>query len=490
MNRFPLIRRAAALLAACWLCLSPLCAGADAPEASYTVDFEYVRTCAPDTVAWLYQPGSGIDLPVVYSADEKYYLRRNHNQMYDNGGAIYMTGAEAPDLSAPVVTLRGVNRLNYTLFGLLSEYREPEFYEQHPTFYLITPEGNYQLDVFAGLRAKHSDKESWVVTADMLSQPETLSAVLEKSFMTAHADALPQSGDGWAILTTESYDNSGSRFVIYARKRLLPAADAPAVCMTRREMDSRETQSGSVTAPGVGTWMFYAQNDALWDRLIFEVDFSSRHRPFGDGGCGPTSIAIAIANLVSPEELPLLNRYASEPLGYRFCSCCIGDYHCHGDHVPYRLETPEQFLRYFPLAVAEFAMGNNTFGVQGRQDSFGTNMLYLESICSVYGITISRSREMEDTLNALRSGAVAITCSTGAPFTKRSHFLVMVHADDQYLYMLDPLRRDNYAETDPNGLAEIITPGLVRIPLEKLPYCRLTTVTLLTRTDAEAVPQP
>ena len=480
MNRSTLCRRGAALLAACWLCLSaviPACA-----EAQYTADFEYIRACAPDAVAWLYQPGSGIDLPVVYSADEKYYLRRNHSQLYDNGGAIYMTGEQAPDLSAPVITLRGVNRMNYTLFGLLSEYREPEFYQQYPSFYLIAPEGCYRLDVFAGLRTRHKDRESWVVTAEMLADPATLSAVLEKSFMAAPPDSLPEPGDAWAVLTTEAYDNSGSRFVVYARKRLLPPGDAPAVCVTQREMDGRSTQSGYVTAENAGTWMFYAQNDPLWNRLIFEVDSSSRRRPFGDGGCGPTSIAIAIANLVKPEELPRLNAYASEPLGYRFCSCCIGDHHCYGDHVPYQLKQPEQFLRYFPLAVAEFAMGNNTFGVQGRYDSFGTNMLYLESICSVYDISISRSREMEETLQQLRKeNVVAITCSTGAPFTSRSHFLVMVHADDEYLYMLDPLRRENYEETDPSGLAEILVPGLVRIPLEKVQYCRLTTITLLTR---------
>ena len=109
----------------------------------------------------------------------------------------------------------------------------------------------------------------------------------------------------------------------------------------------------------------YAQNDPLWKKLVFEIQTSSRRRPFGDGGCGPTAVAMAIANLVEKEELCKLSAFASSPLGFRFCSCSVNDYWCAGKHLTYQLTTPDEYLRYFPLAIANFATGNNIWGVQG-----------------------------------------------------------------------------------------------------------------------------
>lgn len=470
-------------MAALLACICMLFSQAAAAAPQYTLDLDYIRTVAPDAVAWLYQPGTTIDQPVVYSADSKYYLRRGFNQQNNSGkGAVYITGDEAPDLSAPIVTLRGANRLNNTLFGSLSEYKEDAYYQQHPTLYFITPDGQYQLDIFAGVRTTHGDTESWVVTED--TRNDMLPALLERSFIKPDTAFLPAEDDSWVILTTESRDDSGTRFVIYTRRRALSFDNAAAVPIHQREMDARETLSGPFTVEGVGTWMIYGQNDPLWKRLIFEVDYSSRQRPFGDGGCGPTAIAMAIANMVEPEELPLLAGYSSEATGYCFCACCIGDRWCHSGHIPYKLTEAGQFLRYFPLAVAEFAMGNNVFEVQGRYDSFGTSMSYLEAICSVYGIQTHGVSDFNVALDFLRrENTIAIACATGTPFTRTSHFLVMAHVDDEYLYVLDPLRRESYGDMDANGFLEILTPGLVRIRLENAPYCRLSGIILLTRYD-------
>ena len=146
-----------------WLCLL---AGALGEEAYYTMDFDYAARVAPDTVAWIYQPGSDINQPLVYSDDFDYYLTRRYDRTYSGNGAIYMTGESKPDFSAPVIVLRGNNCMDYSLFGNLSEYRREEFFKARPYFEILTPEGNYRLDVFAGLRTRHSDKESWMVPDD------------------------------------------------------------------------------------------------------------------------------------------------------------------------------------------------------------------------------------------------------------------------------------------------------------------------------------
>lgn len=466
-------RRLVALLLACLLAL-PSFAHAR-KEVQYAADFEYMRYFAPNVVGWLFQPGTTIDSPVMLAREGYFYLRNGFDGRYSAKGSVYMLGDEMPDLSAPLVVLHGKNDMNNRLFGSLSEYREAEYYRRHPSLFLISPEGNYQLDIFAGVKTRHKDHDSWMTT--------DLAAVLENSFIAPDPALLPEEGDAWAILTTEDAKQEGSRFVIYARKRPMPPSDAPVVWLNHQGLDASKSVSGYATAEGVGTWMVYGQNDPLWDRMIFEVAGSSRKRPFGDGGCGPTSIAMAIANLVPAEKLPLLNDYAAEPLGYVFCPCGIDDRWCDVGHVPYQLKTPEDFLRYFPLAVGSFAMGNNTFGVQGRRDSYGTNMSYLESICSVYGISVRSARSLEEALPYLRrKDTMAVCCVTGTytPFTRTSHFMVLAQVTDEHIYVLDPLRRDTYGEQDPRGIVEIITPGLVRVRLEDAHLCHFTSINLLT----------
>ena len=448
----------------------------------YNADFEYLRYFAPNVAGWIYQPDTTIDSPVMHTDNRTFYLSHGFDGRNSATGAIYITSEDMPDLSARVVVLRGRNDMQNRLFGSLSEFREPEYYAKHPSLYLISPEGSYQLDIFAGLKTKHADQESWLVSPeeDLMAR---LPAILESSFLTADPALLPQADDAWAILTTEDAKNSGSRFVIYARKRPLPASDGPVVWLNQQGINASLSVSGYATAEGVDTWMVYGQNDPMWDRMVFEVAGSSRRRPFGDGGCGPTSIAMAIANLVPQSKLPRIREYAAHPLGYVFCPCGIDDRWCDLGHVPYQVSTEQDYLKYFPLVVGSFAMGNNTFGVQGRRDSYGTNMSYIREICSIYGISVKSVRTLEEALPYLRrKDTMAVSCVSGAysPFTRNSHFLVLARVTNEYIYVLDPLRRETYGAQDPNGIVEILTPGLVRVRLENAAQCHFTGINLLT----------
>lgn len=465
------------------VCPSP--AGAENPP-RYFVDFDYLKQLAPNTVAWLYSPNQVFNTPLVYSKDAEHYLQYRFDDKLDTYGGLFFTGDTAPDFTEPVLILRGLNATDNALFGSLNNYRnDKEYYEQNPSLYLLTPQGDYQLDIFAGVRTSQSDDTSWIPS---ITEPMTsLDAVLERSFLTAMPDLLPEENDQWIILSAEGRSQDSIRYVIYTRCRPITySGNETAIDLIQTEMDSRETLNDWYTVDGVGRWMVYGQNDPSWNRLTFETRHSSRRRPFGDGGCGPTAIALAIANLLEPEELLKINNYAPDPYGYTICSCALTPYYCRQYHVPYRVDEPEEMLRYFPLVVGSFATGYNTLGVQGRYDRFGSNMDYLPALCEqVYGITLTEADSKESAFQFLQDGkGLAITCTgRGSPFTSSSHYLTLAGADDTYLYILDPMRRveEDYEALDYYDWLEVITPGLVRLKKSNALNMMMSPIYLLSR---------
>ncbi len=465
-------------------------------DVQLAVDYAYLRMVAPGSIAWLYQPNTTINQPVMLSDNPEYYLRRRFDGRISQNGSMFMLGTEMPRFSAPVVSLYGVNCLDFSLFGSLSNYQESAYYEANPTLYLLTPQGDYQLDIFAGIRTKFSDSQTGKITQKSTKAlwAEDLPVILQNSFLKPNPAFLPTEGDAWAVLATESYRNQGvNRYVIYARKRPIEYRVARVAYVNELEMDSRTTLNGRVSVAGVGEWMLYAQNDPLWTKLVYEAEGARRKRSFGGGGCGPTAAAMAIVNLVEEKELGKLGSFASSPVGFRFCTCSVNDFKCSGRHLPYQITTSEEYLRYFPLAVASFATGNNIWGVQGRGARFGTSMRYLEDLCQVYDISVTQTYQMEETLEFLKSKntkAIACTSGYGSPFTKTSHFVVLAGVDQEYLYVLDPLRRDHYLGTDEKSYLEVIVPGLVRIKLENATQCNLSPIYLLQRNQGQAEPSP
>lgn len=458
-------------------------------DTRYTIDYAYLTSAYPGATAWLYQPNTTINAPIMCNErNPAYYLRHQFDGTYSSDGALFV---ESPaDFTAQVVTIYGINRWNNTLFGSLSSYRQEEYYHNHPDMLLLTPQGDYRLEIFAGIRQSASENNRLHIpesAGENLIQVD-LPIILERSFITPNAAVLPQQGDRWAVLIASSNKSNVSGYALYARMRPIAyAADAKTEIINQMEMDHRDTVSGPVMLPGIGQRWYYAQNDPLWRRLVFEAEGSQKNRVFGDGGCGPTAVAMAVANLLSPDELCKLRTAAADPLGFRFCSCSVNTLRCSKGHIPYQLTSGQEYLRYLPIAVANLATGNNTQGIYGRRpNAFGTNLEYIYLLSEAVGITTERTRSLDEAIAFLQKRqGVIVACTTGreSPFTNSSHFLVLAAADENYLYVLDPLMREDYSSVDFREIVQVLQPGVLRVKLSEAATCRLTPFFLMKRSE-------
>lgn len=466
-------KRLAALVFSFVFCLPAL--------ASAGVDFDYLTQLNTDFVGWLYQQESGLSQPVLQHETNDWYYERAFDgvKIYKTGSVYLSSDASIFD---DVLVIRGQAREEGCL-NLLPNWREQEYFDQHASFLLMTADGNWQADAFACLKVEKRDLKSWVTPEE--DHAQWLERVQENSLVKADPASLPAEGD--ALLMIAGYHLNGSVTLVMARRA--PTDYEPVQDQTKKQLDETPSLNGMVDAGPAGMLMYYAQNDPLYGDMRYESGRRNDvHRDFGGGGCGPTAMAIIAANLVEKENLPLLGDFARDPLGNLFCPCSVNRVYCNHTHIPYRMQTPDEYLRYLPVAIGDFAAGNNQWEMVARRvNAQGTNVRFVDYVCEVYGLSMTPVNGLEAALEMMKEktgeGLILLSALRGSPYTNSSHFVVLAGVDDEYMYVLDPLRRtaEEYQKTDTRNIMEMLSPGVTRIRIEHYGRSDLSPVCYITR---------
>ena len=126
-------------------------------ETKFTVDFEKLKNINSDVVGWIIMEGTQVNYPIVQGENNSYYLNHSYEKKYSSFGSIFLDYSSSSDLSDKNSFIYGHHTRNGSMFGELKKYMNTNFFNEHPSFYLYTPNGNYKADIFS------------VYTADALS---------------------------------------------------------------------------------------------------------------------------------------------------------------------------------------------------------------------------------------------------------------------------------------------------------------------------------
>jgi sortase B len=114
------------------------------------IDFAELQAQNSEIYAWIYVPGTNINLPVLQSAvDDNFYLDHDVDKNYNYAGAIYSQSKNALDFSDPVTLLYGHNLLNSTMFTQLHYFEDATFFNEHTQLYIYTPGHILTYDIVA-----------------------------------------------------------------------------------------------------------------------------------------------------------------------------------------------------------------------------------------------------------------------------------------------------------------------------------------------------
>ncbi len=113
-----------------------------------------------DLVGWVRIEGTVIDYPVMQTVnDPDYYLHRGFDREYSTYGMIYMDATCDLKGECPNYVLYGHHMRNGSMFARLDDYKNKEFYEEHPVigFDTLDEVGSYEVAGVIHLPASEID---------------------------------------------------------------------------------------------------------------------------------------------------------------------------------------------------------------------------------------------------------------------------------------------------------------------------------------------
>ncbi|MGX8692409.1 MAG: class B sortase [Clostridia bacterium] len=130
----------------------------DAQKVPIPVDFAYLLAQNDDIIGWIEVDGTAVDYPVLYDATKtRIYLNRNYLRAFSPYGSIFMLWENARDFSDFNTVLYGHNMLDGSMFATLHYFEDQDFFDEHRTIMIYTPDRVLTYEIFAAYRTDNLD---------------------------------------------------------------------------------------------------------------------------------------------------------------------------------------------------------------------------------------------------------------------------------------------------------------------------------------------
>lgn len=165
--------------------------------------------------AWIICEGTNIAYPIVQGDDNEYYLTHLFTNEINNAGCLFIDYREFSDFTNYNTVVYGHNMKDETMFSILSEYKNQEYYENHKEMIIQTEQKNYKLELFSAYTVP-DEFDAWKIDFQTTEEFKTW---LEqaKQLSDFQTELTPSEEDRIVTLSTCAYDRKNSRYVVMGR---------------------------------------------------------------------------------------------------------------------------------------------------------------------------------------------------------------------------------------------------------------------------------
>lgn len=120
----------------------------EAEKAALKAQFDGLKAVNPDTIGYVYAPGTLLDEPIVQTGDNATYLEKTFEGAIEPYlGAVFMDMDNKSDFSDSLTWLfghaRGSQVPDHRMFNDVNYYDEQSYFDEHPYVVIQTPERTY-----------------------------------------------------------------------------------------------------------------------------------------------------------------------------------------------------------------------------------------------------------------------------------------------------------------------------------------------------------
>lgn len=184
-----------------------------------TVDFAKLSAENPEIRAWVRLTDTAIDLPVVQTTDNSFYLTHRFDEKKNKLGTPFIDMGNAGDFSDRHTVIYGHALSSGAMFGSLWEYENPNYFARNPQIQLFLPDGSQlTLAVFAcsrvdGVRSAipiaFSDQAAFLSFVEGLKASSAFTSNIEVTSsdrIVSFCVVLPDGGDGRMLVSCKVMD--------------------------------------------------------------------------------------------------------------------------------------------------------------------------------------------------------------------------------------------------------------------------------------------
>ena len=205
-----------------------------------TVDFAQLGKENPEVRAWVRLKDTAINLPVVKTTDNSYYLTHRFDEVRNKLGTPFIDAGNVGDFSDRHTVIYGHALGSGSMFGSLWEYENPNYFMRNPEIQLFLPDGTQKtLAVFACCRVDgarsdlpiaFSSEEEFLSFIEQLQTNSAFTSnvkVTSSDRIVTFCVVLPDGGEGRLLLSCKLTDNAGVTIGDPAPQPMEQATQAP-----------------------------------------------------------------------------------------------------------------------------------------------------------------------------------------------------------------------------------------------------------------------
>jgi sortase, SrtB family len=178
------------------------------------IDFKYLRSQNSDVIGWINVPGTDIDYPVLYdTSDDLYYLSHTYTGTYNFAGSIFVLDDNTDNFTDFNTVVYGHNMASGAMFAQLHRFEKKDFFDEHNTIVLYTPESKLTYRIFAAYRTDNLNIMQNNDFSTSAARSDYIAGIYEHSYANFDHDVAVTADDRIVTLST-CIGNAAYRYVV------------------------------------------------------------------------------------------------------------------------------------------------------------------------------------------------------------------------------------------------------------------------------------